>query len=179
MNSSHTLQKRFFKDNDNNIYERNRIFYIVNNNESLAKLHKLESKRYFYISLIPATLILPITFIGVPLSTIINEYFFKDIPIYLSSFMIGSFIYLCLLFLYNKKISNILKDCEVINKEEILTIIKVEKVEIKNLKTKENREYEKNNKMKFSVFHYLMFLLIGAPFILFVLSIISAFIFEE
>ena len=178
MNSNNTLKKRFFKDNNNNIYERNRIFYIINNKESLEKLHKLESNRYFYISAIPVTLILPVTFIGVPLSTVMNEYFFKDIPIYLSSFVIGFFIYIFLLSLYNKKISNVLKDCEVITNEEVLTNIEVDKMVIKNVNTKEIKEYKRNNKMKFSIFHYVMFLLIGAPFLLFVLSIISAFISE-
>ena len=157
----------FVKDDDGNfLYKRKDKYYIINDKEKREKLQEIEGYRYFIFgsNTRPIALFLSVMFVGYPLAVLIKLLFFSDIDEKSLAFFTGFGIYLIILYIYNKKIENILENTSTIKytKNEPQKTIKSKKFTpyrftLKNLKS---------SLPDMNIFHILSFLIIASPFLL-------------
>ncbi|MCP4970480.1 MAG: hypothetical protein GY932_07805, partial [Arcobacter sp.] len=135
------------------------------------KLKDIEGYRYFFYNGIkPPVLFIIIIFIGIPLSIFLQYFYFPSLDERITPFLIGFPLYLISLFLYNKKIKNIIQNCETITKDALSEHILVKD-------KKKSQEIPLSLKIKSSlpdmnIFHIIIFLIIASPFLYFVFAIL-------
>ncbi|WP_072680481.1 hypothetical protein [Arcobacter sp. LA11] len=166
-----TANDIFQKDKDHNtIYLRKDTAYIINDNLKKKRLQDLEGYRYFFQKKV--SFFLSYIFVGIPLGGFIHSYYFKEINEFLIYFIIGLILHLLLLYMYNNKLTTVLKDCEIINDHSLIKEIVFNDIEKNKVKKEPFLKKVKDSTPDMNVFHIVVFLLIALPFILFVLSLI-------
>ena len=157
----------FQKDKEGNfIYKRKGKYYVINDKEKREKLQDIEGYRYFIFgsNTRPIALFLSVMFAGYPLAVLIKLLFFGDIDEKSLAFFIGFGVYQIILYVYNRKIENILKNTTTIHytKKEPPKIAKPKvfapyRFTLKNLKS---------SLPDMNIFHIILFLIIASPFLL-------------
>ena len=169
-----TASNIFKKDKNNNtIYINNDKCYIVNDLNKQYKLRNIEGYRYFFQGTRkPVVLFLSIIFLGIPISFLLQYFYFPNLDDRITPFLIGFPIYLLALYIYNLKIKNIVKNCEIITDETISETIKI-KQKFENVKPKVPLSIRiKSSLPDINIFHIVIFLIIMFPVLFVFFSIL-------
>jgi len=169
-----TGNSAFTTDNQNNtIYIKDDKYYIVNDIDKEKKLKDLEGYRYFfYNGSRPPILFVIILVIGVPLGALLQYFYFPNLDQRATPFIIGFPLYLISLFIYKRKINNIIKDCKTVTKDAVSEYIlsneegkkKIQKISVSSIKS---------NLPDMNIFHIIIFLIIASPFLYFLFGIFT------
>lgn len=161
----------FYKDDKgNSIYVNGNSHYIVNEPEKQNKLKSIEGYRYFFYNGIkPPVLFASVILLGVPITFLLQYFYFPNIDERGAPFLIGFPIYLIFLWLYNNRIRSIVKNCELIFDRSVYEEIK-KKEKNRKVKAPITRNI-KSSLPDMNLFHIIVFLVIAAPFLYFVYTI--------